>query len=83
MGPRQGHGRNRGPDESEPCVSSEKITSVCLEHRRHCFNLAFVTAICVHSLCFSTVSTVAASHHSCDMLLIMPGVSTNAAYSAV
>lgn len=83
MGPHRGHGGDRGPDEAEPCVSSEKITSVCLEHQRHCFNLAFVTAMCVHSLHFSTVSTVAASHRSCDMLLIMPGVSKNAAYSAV
>lgn len=45
--------------------------------------LLLLTAMCVHSLCFSTVSTVAASHCSCDMLLITPGVSTNAAYSAV
>jgi len=56
------------------------IANVCVTVH-HCFNLAFVTAISFHSLRFSTVSTVAASTRSCEMLLIMVGVSKYSVYS--
>lgn len=45
------------------------------------FSLAFVTVTLVHSLCISTVSTVAASTFSCEILLIVVSISKYGVYS--